>query len=255
MNYLYAIIFGVLQGLTEFLPVSSSGHLYLFNRIIGANNDFVFFAVLLHLATLLAVVIVFRKKILYLIKNPFSSYAVKLYVATIPTILIVLLLMPLMDRFGGYTIIICFLITAVLLFITDILSRRKVVEKQMTYKHAIIMGIAQGLAVFPGISRSGATISTGLLLGQSKKETAEFSFLMSIPIIIASMVYELFSAYINGKTLIVTGEILPTIIAFICAFIVGIFSIKIMMKIVEKSKYFWFSIYLVFLCIISIFLI
>lgn len=256
MSILYAIIFGVIQGLTEFLPVSSSGHLVLFNNLIGANTDFVFFAVLLHLATLLAIIIVFRKQIVDLIRHPFSKKAVMLYIATIPTIIIVLILNPIIERsFGGSALVICFLITAILLFVTDILGRRKIQYKEFNYKHSIIMGIAQGLAVFPGISRSGATICTGLILGQTRKETAEFSFLMSIPIILASMAYEIFKAINSGKTLIVASEILPTLIAFITAFIVGIFAIKIMLKVVEKSKYFYFSIYLIALSILTIFII
>lgn len=253
MSVIYAIIFGIVQGLTEFLPVSSSGHLFLLNSIFGASNDFLFFTILLHLATLLAVVVVLRKEIVEMIKHPFSKKTLLIVVATIPTILIVLLFEnTAKSLFGGGALKYFFLLTALLLFLTDMLSKRKVINREMTYKSAIFMGIAQGIAVVPGISRSGATICTGLLAGEDRKETAKFSFLMSIPIILGSMLYEILGAIKNTTTLIGSGSIFPTVIAFIFAFIVGIFAIKFMIKIVENARYFWFSIYLVALVIFMI---
>lgn len=253
MTILYAIIFGLVQGLTEFLPVSSSGHLVLLNNIFGASNNFLFFTLLLHLATLLAVFVVLRKEILYLIKHPFSNETKRLVIATIPTVIIVLIFETFVkDLFGGGLLKYCFLITALLLFVTDMLSKRNESSKEFRFKSAFLMGIAQGIAVLPGISRSGATICTGLLCGEDRKQTAKFSFLMSVPIILASMLYEILGAVRTGQSLIDAGTIFPTIVAFVVAFITGIFAIKFMIKIVEKARYFWFSIYLILLVILMI---
>ena len=257
MTILVALILGIVQGLTEFLPVSSSGHLALFSSLFNVETDFLLVSILLHLATLLAVVFVFYKDIFYLLKHPFSKDAQKIYIATIPTILIVLLFKGLIDKFFTNASILpfCFMLTAVLLFVTYIIEKKtkNIKQKEIKKSSALAMGIAQGLAILPGISRSGSTICTGLLLGEDKTSTAKFSFLMSIPIIIASMIYEiLFNG--GGNALSEIG-ILPLIISFVSAFIVGIFSIKFMLKIVEKAKYYYFSIYLVVISILSFFVI
>lgn len=261
MTILVALILGIVQGLTEFLPVSSSGHLFLLNKIFGINGDFLLVSILLHLATLLAVVIVFYKEIWQLIKHPFSKQACNLYIATIPTIIIVLLFKKSIDNIFGNSALLpfCFMLTAVLLFVTYLLSNKKQksyenqFEGTIRWTSAFSMGIAQGLAIIPGISRSGSTICTGLLLGESKKDCAKFSFLMSIPIILASMLYEiLFTS--STSTLSQIG-IIPLLIAFISAFLVGILSIKFMLKIVEKAKYYYFSIYLFVLAIITMFIV
>lgn len=263
MTILVALILGIVQGLTEFLPVSSSGHLFLLNQIFGIDGDFLLVSIILHLATLLAVVLVFYKDIWELIKHPFSKQACNLYIATIPTIIIVLLFKSLIDSiFNNANLLpFCFMITAVLLFITYLLSNKKVEDKSyenqfngtVKWTSALAMGISQGLATIPGISRSGSTICTGLLLGESRKESAKFSFLMSIPIILASMLYEiLFTS--STATLSQIG-IVPLLTAFFSAFLVGIFSIKFMLKIVEKAKYYYFSIYLFVLSIVSMFVI
>lgn len=256
MSILYAIILGIVQGLTEFLPVSSSGHLVLVNKLFGESGDFLFVAILLHLATLLAVVIVFRKDILYLIRHPFSLEAKKLYIATVPTVIIVLIFEGFIENtFGGNLLPYCFLITAILLFIAEMLKDKKPsLKKEISYRSAFLMGISQGIAVLPGISRSGSTICTGLFAGENREEVAKFSFLMSIPIIIASMLYEVLGAVVN-KTPIFVGNVFPVIIAFLFAFIVGIFAIKVMLKIVSKAKYFGFSIYLIIVAILSFFII
>ena len=145
--------------------------------------------------------------------------------------------------------------------ITYLLSNKKVEDKSyendfngtVKWTSALGMGIAQGLATIPGISRSGSTICTGLLLGESRKESAKFSFLMSIPIIIASMLYEIIFTS-SSQTLSQIG-IVPLLVAFVSAFLVGIFSIKFMLKIVEKAKYYYFSIYLFILSIVSMFIV
>ena len=262
MSILVALILGIVQGLTEFLPVSSSGHLLLLNQIFGIDGDFLLVSIILHVATLLAVIFVFWKDIFYLIKHPFSKPAVNLYIATIPTVVIVLIFKKFIESsFENASLLpFCFMLTAVLLLITYFLSKRKN-KAEIEYENyceikkssAFAMGISQGLAVIPGISRSGSTICTGLILGENRKESAKFSFLMSIPIIIASMLYEIL--FSSSTASINQIGILPLIIAFVSALLVGILSIKFMLKVVEKAKYYYFSIYLVVLSIVSLFVI
>jgi undecaprenyl-diphosphatase len=207
-------------------------------------------SIILHVATLLAVVVVFRKDVLNMVRHPFSSDSMKIYLATIPTCIIVLILMPLVsESFGGEFLAISFLISALLLICVEFLSKKRVKNEELSYRHAIIMGIAQGLAVFPGISRSGTTISAGLLSGANKKDCAKFSFLMSVPIILLSLVLEIIKIFVYHQTLSI--NILGIIIAFIVAFIVGIISIKLMIKLTEKANFKWFSLYLLFIAIVS----
>lgn len=249
-NFLALFLLGLIQGLTEFLPVSSSGHLVLFSKILGIEES-LFLSILLHVATLFSIVVVFHKDIFNMFRHPFSKETMQVVFATIPTCLVVLILMPIIKKsFSGGLLPICFLISAVLLFVAEILSKRKQISK-LDYKSAIIMGIAQGLAVFPGISRSGATISAGLLAGRNKQEVAKFSFLMSIPIIFLSLLMEIYEICVGG--LVVSVDILPTICAFFTAFVVGIFAIKVMIKLTVKSNLKWFSFYLVAMSVVSIF--
>lgn len=241
-----AIFYGILQGLTEFLPVSSSGHLVLFNKIFGTNCDFVFFSVLLHLATLLAVLIVLWKDIKFLFKNPFSKPAKMLYAATIPTILIVLCFKGFFEgSFNGELLPLCFMITALLLIITQVFGK-SIRTKKISYKTAITIGIVQGLAVLPGISRSGSTICTGVLCGLDAKNASRFSFLLSIPIILASIFHELLGVITKGAPLFDVG-IIPTLIAFVCAFVVGLLCVKFMLTAFQKITLWWFAGYLIIL--------
>lgn len=251
MQYFLALFFlGIIQGLTEFLPVSSSGHLVLFGNLFGIEES-LFISILLHVATLLSIVVVFYKDIWQMIRHPFSKQTTMLVVATIPTCLIVLVLMPIIKQsFAGGLLPICFLISAILLLVSEQLSKKKE-KKEMTYKTAFIMGIAQGFAVFPGISRSGSTISAGLLSGGEKESVAKFSFLMSIPIIFLSLIMEIYEIATGSLKLQI--QILPTILAFVSAFVVGIFAIKLMIKLTVKSSLKWFSLYLVIISIVSIF--
>lgn len=248
-----AIFFGALQGLTEFLPVSSSGHLVLFQNIFGIQADFLFFSVLLHLATLFAVVLVLWKDIKHLFLHPFGKEAQMLYTATLPTVLIVLFFQGFFESaFSGMLLPICFMITAVLLFLTEILAKKS--SGKITFKTSFITGVAQGFAVLPGISRSGATICTAVLLGVDRGRASRFSFILSIPIILASMAYEILGAVTSGEE-VLTLPILPTILAFLSAFIVGVLSVKFMLGAFQKIRLWWFSIYLAILSVISLFII
>ena len=154
------------------------------------------------------------------------------------------------DSFGGALLPFCFMITAVLLIVSQILSKKN--NKPITKTGACIMGIAQGIAVLPGISRSGATICTGLILGYDRKESANFSFLMSIPSIIASLIYELYGAFSGSG--FESLEFWPLFFGFVFAFVVGLLSIKLMLKVVQNLKLYWFSAYLFIISIVSLIL-
>ncbi len=266
MTIVQAIIFGIFQGLTEFLPVSSSGHLVLFSRIFGVDCDFVLFSVIMHVATLFAVVIYFHKDIWYLCKHPFGKDARKLYLATIPTVVIVLVFKDFVDSaFDGVLLPFCFMFTAVLLFVCQLLCQKNKNNfegqikngdgndygKYTDNKTAFFMGVAQGIAILPGISRSGATMCTGMMLGRDREQAARFSFLMSIPIILASMCYEVFGIIKDGGANLV--GFLPCALGFVFAFVIGFLSIALMLKAVKNMKLWWFSIYLVAIAVVSFF--
>ena len=250
MNIIIALFLGILQGLTEFLPVSSSGHLVLFQNIFGLSSENnILFDVILHLGTLFAVIIVYRKTILDLIKHPFSKKMRMLIVGTIPTVLIALIFKKFfVNSFSGNFLFIGFLATSVLLIFSYYCEKHSKNPETMSYKNIIVMGIFQGLAIFPGLSRSGSTTSSALFMNVSKNEALEYSFLLSIPIILASLVYELLFSSVAVSTL----EILPATIGFIASLIFGIISIKFMKKLVKNNTYIYFAIYLILL---SIFLI
>lgn len=238
---------GIIQGLTEFLPVSSSGHLILFQKLFGLDGDLLLFNIILHIATLCAVVIVFRKRIWQLIRHPLNKTNLYLLIATAITCTLVIIFKNTIDRTLTHKILpVTFMITAIILFATTFVKPK---EKNIGYTSAIASGLAQAIAVIPGLSRSGLTISANLATGIKRESAAEFSFLMSIPIIIASLVYELID---TGEKL--SLEILPTSAAFLAALLSGIFAIKIMLHIVKKVKLYWFSIYLIALAFVCLFI-
>ncbi len=240
------IIIGIIQGLTEFLPISSSGHVVLFGSFFDLDN-LMLLSIVAHIGTLFAVIYCYRKRLFSLIRHPFNKTNLHLIIATIPTVIMVLLFNAFLEEnFGTKTLIWGFLISAVLLLIADFVRDG---HKPITKKSALYMGIAQGLALLPGISRSGTTLVCGLFSGVEKREALDFSFLMSIPVIIASAVYEsikLFSCQ-------VTVDWLSIFVVMITSFIFGILSIKIMLKLVNKNRLFYFSIYLIVLSLIILF--
>lgn len=249
----YIIVLAFVQGLTEFLPVSSSGHLLLLSKLFGINNDFLLLSVILHVATLLSVLIVLRSQVKEIIKNPFGNLSKKLILATIPTVVIVILFKSFFDNaFYGKYLPFCFMLTAVLIVLSEFICKNRTnINKPLTSKDAIIMGIAQGVAVLPGISRSGATICTGLICGNNREDVAHFSFLMSVPIILASLVLEVYEYVKVGQVLTISWYEL--IIGFIVAFITGLFSVKFMLRLIEKRSLVIFAVYLVIIAILSFF--
>lgn len=250
MEILALFFLGLVQGLTEFLPVSSSGHLVLFSQIFGIEEE-LFVSIILHCATLLSILIVFWKDVWQMISHPFSKQTMLIVVATIPTCIICLVLMPIIKlSFSGMILPVCFLVSAILLLLSERSTKNKETT-EISYKSAFWIGVAQGFAVFPGISRSGTTISAGLFAGNKKEEVAKFSFLMSIPIIILSLIMEIVEIAIGGVSIDVSAVGIS--LASVTAFLVGIVAIKTMLKITKSAKLRYFSYYLILISIISLF--
>lgn len=245
------VVLGVVQGLCEFLPISSSGHLVLLSKWFGIE-DSLFISIILHVATLLAVVVVMRKEIFYLLRHPFSKETMQLSISTIITCLIAIVLMPIISTsFEGEFLPWAFLVTSILLFVVELYSKKRIIKQEkFSFKHAVVIGVAQGLAIFPGISRSGATISAGLLSGASREKSARFSFLVSIPVIIGSLIMEIIKIVVQGEKIVVNPWGL--VVAFGLAFLIGVASIKFMLKVTAKTNFKWFSLYLLAMAIISL---
>jgi undecaprenyl-diphosphatase len=258
MNWFEAMVLGLIQGLTEFLPVSSSGHLEIAKSLFGINPESSFyFTIAVHGATVLSTLVVFRNEIVRLTKgalrfkmNEETSYVLKLIVSMIPVgIAGVLLKDPIEKMFSGNIIFVglMLLVTAALLGIAHFFKKR---DRNIGYIDALIIGIAQAIAVIPGISRSGATISTGLMIGNKKEEIAKFSFLMVLIPVIGANLIEIFSGEVTTSTT-GTGII---IIGFITAFVSGYMACRWMIELVKRSKLIWFSIYCTIAGLLSVLL-
>jgi len=237
MPIVLAVFLGLVQGLAEFLPVSSSGHLILFQHIFDMPGDMMFFNIMLHIATLLAVLIVFKKRVWQLVRHPIKNLKMNLslFIATIVTVGFVLLFNDFVEEtFTVRVLPITFMITAIVLMFASTSNR------PVGYQTAALTGFAQGLAVIPGFSRSGFTITTS--------RNPEFAFLMSIPIIIAALVWEVSR---NSVDISAIGW-LPMSIAFLTALLSGIFAIKFMLDIVRRIKLHWFSLYLILIAFVTL---
>ena len=253
MKIIHSIILGTIQGLTEFLPVSSSGHLVLVENLLNIENDIIFFDLMLHLATLLAVIIFYRKKIFKLIKSPFSPLMLHLIMATIPTVIIAFLFKDFfISSFSGEYLIIGFLITCIFLTIIQNIQTNYKLEEKMTVGKSIIVGLFQGLSIMPGISRSGSTITASIIQGVNKEDAADFSFLISIPVILGSSLLQFIDIVKNDITISI--PIFNIIIGMLASFIFGLLSIKFMTGIIKKNNYHYFVIYILLITILMILL-
>ena len=234
MEILALFFLGLVQGLTEFLPVSSSGHLVLFSKLFGIEES-LFVSIILHVATLCSIFVVYRKDIWQMIRHPFSFETLSIAVATIPTCILCLILMPVIKMsFSGGLLPLCFFISAILLLTSERVSKKKG-QKTFSFKDAFLIGVAQGFAVFPGVSRSGTTISAGLLCGNKKEDVTKFSFLMSLPIILKV-------------------SIVGILLSFVTAFLTGLFAIKLMIKLTQKSSLKYFAAYLFLISFVTLFI-
>lgn len=242
------IILGIVQGLTEFLPVSSSGHLTLLQEIFGIGGDALFTTVALHFGTLCAVIVFYFKDLCALLKKENHKTIGYLIVATIPAGIAMILLNDVVENLFSSSKFLCFgfLLTAILLLVADFVGKKIANPKPVTIKTALIMGIAQSVAIFPGLSRSGTTITSGLTLAKGeRKNIADFSFFMSIPIIAGSTLFELLTVDFSNI------NIVATICGVIASFITGYLAIKFMLKLIGKCNFKWFSLYLLILSIIT----
>lgn len=262
MQWWEAIVLGLTQGLTEFLPVSSSGHITFLQGVMGTDIDAqLFFNLILHLGTLVAVCVIFWKDIVNLFKKPIML--LYLVVATIPAGLVGFLLDDVIEDSitgGAYTgifLAVFFIITAGVLFATEIYAKRRKKVLPLSWRTTIPMGVAQAVAVLPGISRSGSTIAAGIFAGGDSDEVAHFSFLMSIPVILGGFLVELVKSLWDGSLQQQFAS--PDsqfgwciAIGFIISAVAGLFAIKVMLKVIKKANYKWFSLYLVLLAIACI---
>jgi undecaprenyl-diphosphatase len=258
MEVLDAIILGVIQGLTEFLPVSSSGHLELAKAILGDDSlpkDSLLFTVILHFATALSTIVVFRKDIFNIIKGLFKfkwnedlQFAVKIGISMLPAAFVGLFFEEEIEMLFGSNILLVgcmLLVTAILLVLAD---KSKNTDKKVSFGNAFIIGISQAIAILPGVSRSGATISTSVLLGNDKSKAARFSFLMVVPLILGKMAKDI----MGGEITYQTESLFPLLIGFIAAFITGIIACTWMITLVKKSKLKYFATYCFLVGIVAI---
>ena len=248
MDILHAIILGIVQGLTEFLPVSSSGHLEIVKALLNNKNigeQSMLMTVVLHGATALSTIYIFRNDIIIIIKGLYSgikeqvNFSIKIILSMIPAAFVGLFWEDEIEAlFGGDLILVgaMLIVTALLLFFAD---KAKITDKKISFLNAIIIGVSQAIAILPGISRSGATISTSVLLGIDKEKSARFSFLMVVPLILGKISKDIFSGDISFSS----SESLPLLFGFISAFIIGIIACKWMIKIVKNSQLSYFAIY------------
>ena len=244
MTIFVAVLLGVVQGLTEFLPVSSSGHLVLFQKIFGIEVDCLMFDIVVHLGTLVAVLVAYRKSVLEIIKRPFCEKAQKLVFATLPTIIIALIFKDFFkSAFDGSLLFIGFFVTGIFMLIADYFCKKNYQYKNLTYGGSIVMGIFQGFAILPGISRSGSTITSAMVQGVRREESAEFSFLMSVPAIFGSLVFELFDI---GKAS-VDISVWAMVLGFVFSAVFGYLAIRLMKRVIKRAKFLWFAVYLFFL--------
>ena len=238
MSYTEAIISGIVQGLTEFLPVSSSGHLVILHHFFGYNQPQFTFDIFLHIGTLFAVLVYFRRDIIDMLKRRPRLF-MYVILATIPTALIGFLFIDFVEGlFQNIKLVgLMLFVTAGFLFIADKVSTSKSNTGKLSWVKAIGIGVIQGLAIAPGISRSGSTISSGILFGLDKNEAIRFSFLLAIPAILGALILQIVR---TGGRVVLTSQML---IGSSLAFVVGLVSIYILIKSVINAKLKYFAIY------------
>ena len=278
MNWWQAILLGLVQGLTEFLPVSSSGHLVIFSNLLGVDGEgFLDFTVTVHLATVIATIVVFWKVIWDLLKGLFkfkyndeTDYILKILVSLIPVMVVGFLLKDWVEGlFSGSLHQVGFALcaTAALLIISDMVGKKpchfdqgpsdraeKSRRNGISWWQAFVVGIAQAIAVIPGVSRSGSTIATGLLIGVERKGMAQFSFLMVLIPILGEQLLDLLKVATGSASFGAGVGASALILGFLAAFVSGLFACKVMIAIVKKAKLTWFAAYCVVVAALIFFL-
>jgi undecaprenyl-diphosphatase len=259
MNIIEAIILGIIQGLTEFLPVSSSGHIVIGSELLGlSGEENLSFAIVVHAATVMSTIVILWNEIWKLLQGVFkfrwnseTRYVTKIVLSMIPVLIIGLFFKDYVEQLFGEGLLIvgcCLLLTAALLtFAFKVKPKEK---KNITWWDAFIIGIAQAIAVLPGLSRSGATIATGILLGNNKESVAKFSFLMVLVPILGEAILSIKDFSAAGSVAILSPFVLLS--GFIAAFVTGCIACKWMISLVKKGKLIYFAIYCAVVGVISI---
>ena len=263
MEWFEALILGILQGLTEYLPVSSSGHIAIGANLFGLQDPdkILAFTIVVHIATVLSTCLILWREIVWIFKDLFklewnegSRYVANIIISMIPVAIVGLFFKEKIEIFFGSSLIlvgVCLLVTAALLAFAYYAKPRQ--REEISPLHAFIIGVAQALAVLPGLSRSGSTIATGLLLGDKKERLAQFSFLMVIPPILGE-------ALLDSKEMVETGisaamaglSPLTLAIGFTAAFVSGCIACKWMINIVKNGKLIWFAAYCAIVGVLAI---
>lgn len=248
MDTLQAIILGIVQGLTEFLPVSSSGHLQLANEILGTDlnpDSSLTFSLTLHAATVLSTIVVLHSEVWSLVRGIFSksyneeqAYVVKIIISMVPVAIVGFCFIDYVEAAFSSTLVVglMLLLTALLLTFSYYAKPRQ--RETISYRDSFIIGLAQAFAVMPGLSRSGSTIATGLLLGNRKDKVAQFSFLMVLPPILGNALLDLMKGDFGGGV-----EIVPLVCGFLAAFVTGCLACRFMIEIVKRGRLIWFAAY------------
>ena len=254
MSWIQALILGIVQGLTEFLPVSSSGHLEIGHVLLGTSGEEnLTFAIIVHAATVLSTLVVLWNQVAQLFRGTFTTlqwnaekdYVAKILVSMIPVFIVGMFFKDQVESYFGNGLLlvgICLLVTAALLALSEWLQKkRQDAGHEVGYKDAIIIGIAQACAVLPGLSRSGTTIATGLLCGVKKESVAQFSFLMVLIPILGEAFLDLMKL-LQGEIVSDLG-LVPAIVGFVAAFVTGCFACRFMIEIVRRQRLIWFALY------------
>ena len=254
MSWLEALILGIVQGLTEFLPVSSSGHLELGQALLHtAGEENLTFAIIVHAATVLSTLVVLWREVSQLFVGTFTTtrwneqknYVAKILVSMIPVFIVGMFFKDQVEQLFGNGLLlvgICLLVTACLLALSEWLQRRRQNEgHEVGYKDAILIGIAQACAVLPGLSRSGTTIATGLLCGVKKESVAQFSFLMVLIPILGEALLDGLKLWKGEETS--TLGLVPAVVGFVAAFVTGCLACRFMIEIVRRQRLVWFALY------------
>lgn len=262
MNELEALILGLIQGLTEYLPVSSSGHLTIGQEVLGVSgSDNLIFDVVVHVATVLSTLVILWKEIVWIFKGLFkfrwndeTRYTVNILVSMIPVGIVGVFFKDYVEEiFGSGLFVVAYFLMVTALLLTFSYYAKPRQKEKISLRDAFVIGIAQAAAVMPGLSRSGSTIATGLILGNKKEKLAQFSFLMVIPPILGEALLDVMKAMKHGAEAVTGGMSISALaVGFIAAFISGCFACKWMISIVKKGKLIYFAIYCAIISVVAL---
>ncbi|MGI6778818.1 MAG: undecaprenyl-diphosphate phosphatase [Acetivibrionales bacterium] len=245
MTVIQAFILGIVQGLAEFLPISSSGHLVMLQKLFGIDEGGLTFDIAVHLATLAAVIVVYKKDILEILKRPFGKLPLLIVAGTIPTAIIGFLFKDIFESVyaSGITLGFGFIVTGLVLWYADSIKTKNKSLKEANTLDAVVVGIAQGIAILPAVSRSGLTISGALFRGLNREFALKFSFLMSIPAILGAAVLDIYDLVKAPGNLQLSIGIPSILVGMAAAAVSGYFAVKFMINILKKGKIKVFSYY------------